>query len=333
MTNLRTNNWKEFLLTDLFDVKGSKTTSLLELEEHGAGECPYVTTKATNNGVDGFYNFYTEEGNVLTVDSAVVGYCSYQPFSFSASDHVEKLIPKFQMNEALGLFLSTIINQEQYRYNYGRKASQNRLREQYIKLPAKNNKPDWEFMEEYMSDINNNIEKPMKNSMIVKNAEYDHREWQDFHTDSIFEDISIAKSIDLRYLNKAEEGVRYVSRTQLNNGVLAYIGNIDDVQDLINKGQCLSVAMVGELSVFYQAEDFFASQNILLLRNQEINKYNAFFVSQVLQLEKYRFSYGRPLSKTFFINDLTIKLPAKNNKPDWEFMEEYIKSLPYSANL
>ncbi len=52
-------------------VKGSKTTPLLELQEYGEGRFPYVTTQATNNGVEGFYDYYTENGNVLTVDSAV----------------------------------------------------------------------------------------------------------------------------------------------------------------------------------------------------------------------------------------------------------------------
>ena len=66
--------------------QGSETTPLLELEEYGYGEYPYVTTQATNNGVEGLYNYYTEEGGVLTVDSAVLGYCSYQSYNFSASD-------------------------------------------------------------------------------------------------------------------------------------------------------------------------------------------------------------------------------------------------------
>ena len=30
---------------------------------------------------------------------------------------------------------------------------------------------------------------------------------------------------------------------------------------------------------------------------------------------------------------LSIKLPSKNNEPDFDFMEKYIKSLPYSSSL
>lgn len=151
--DLNTQNWELFPLNEMFKITGSKTTPLLELEEYGQGKYPYVTTQATNNGVEGFYDYYTEEGNVLTVDSAVLGYCSYQLLNFSASDHVEKLIPKFEMNKYIALFLTTIINQEQYRYNYGIKCSQTRMKKAHIKLPSKNGEPDFEFMENYIKSL------------------------------------------------------------------------------------------------------------------------------------------------------------------------------------
>lgn len=147
------DSWKSFKLKELFTITGSKTTPLLELEEYGKGKFSYVTTQATNNGVEGFYDFYTEEGNVLTVDSAVLGYCSYQPFDFSASDHVEKLIPKFKMNKYIALFLVTIMNLEQYRYNYGRKCSQTRMKQISIKLPSKKGQPDFEYMENFIKSL------------------------------------------------------------------------------------------------------------------------------------------------------------------------------------
>jgi type I restriction-modification system DNA methylase subunit len=49
-----------FKLTHLFVIKGSTTTPLLDLEEYGAGNFPYVTTQATNNGIAGFFDFFTE---------------------------------------------------------------------------------------------------------------------------------------------------------------------------------------------------------------------------------------------------------------------------------
>lgn len=151
---LSTENWKLFKLHKyLFEITGSQTTPILKLEEYGDGKYPYVTTQATNNGTAGFYDFYTEKGNVLTIESAILGYCSYQSKNFSASDHVEKLIPNFKMNKYVALFLVTILNLENYRYNYGRTASQTRLKTIYIKLPEQDEKPDFEFMETFIKSL------------------------------------------------------------------------------------------------------------------------------------------------------------------------------------
>jgi len=149
-----TTSWQSFKLSDLFDISGTKTTKLDELESYGSGKYPYVTTQATNNGVAGFYNYFTEKGNVLVIDSAVAGFCSYQAFNFSASDHVEKLTPKFRLNSYIGAYLATIINKERYRYSYGRKFNQTKIRNTVIKLPVdKNGNPDWDYMEKYIKSL------------------------------------------------------------------------------------------------------------------------------------------------------------------------------------
>ncbi len=147
------NNWKEYLISDLFEVKGTKTTKIEELETYGSGIYPYVTTQSSNNGVAGNYDFFTEKGNVLTIDSAVVGYCSYQEKNFSASDHVEKLIPKFKLNKYIALFIVAIINQENYRYSYGRKFNQTQIKNTKISLPSMDGKPDWVYIENYIKGL------------------------------------------------------------------------------------------------------------------------------------------------------------------------------------
>ncbi|MDR3244532.1 MAG: restriction endonuclease subunit S [Elusimicrobiota bacterium] len=151
---LNTTKWKKFKISDLFNVIGTKTTKIADLINYGKGIYPYATTQSSNNGVNGFYNYYTETGNVLIVDSAVVGYCSYQEENFSASDHVEKLMPNFNLNKYIGLFIATIINLDNYRYNYGRKFNQIKIRNAQIKLPIdKDGNPDWQFMENYIESL------------------------------------------------------------------------------------------------------------------------------------------------------------------------------------
>ena len=150
---LNITEWKEYKIKDLFEVGGTKTTKIDELETYGSGEYPYVTTQAVNNGVANRYNYYTEKGGVLTIDSAVLGYCTYQEKEFSASDHVEKLTPKFKMNKFIALFFVTLFNNECYKYSYGRKANQIKIKNTILRLPTKNNVPDWDYIENYMKSL------------------------------------------------------------------------------------------------------------------------------------------------------------------------------------
>lgn len=153
------SSWKEYIIDDdtdesLFSVEGSKSIVKYEVKEYGEGNYPYVVTSSENNGVEGMYDYYTEDGNVLTIDSATIGSCFYQELKFSASDHVEKLIPRYEnFNKYIGLFISTVINLEQARYGYGRKFAQKRIKPTTIKLPSKNGKPDYEFIEKFIKSL------------------------------------------------------------------------------------------------------------------------------------------------------------------------------------
>ena len=149
---LNTNEWKQIKLKDLFDVVGSTTTPVKSLE-FNKKSYPYITTKSKNNGCSGFYDIFTEKGNVLTIDSAVKGTCFYQEMPFTASDHIEKLVPKFNMNKYMAFFLLSLINLEQYRYSFGRKSNQTNIKNTVIKLPHKNNMPDWQYMEDYIKSL------------------------------------------------------------------------------------------------------------------------------------------------------------------------------------
>lgn len=61
------------------------------------------------------------------------------------------------------------------------------------------------------------------------------------------------------------------------------------------------------------------------------------FLCALIDKETYRFSYGRAVYSSV-AKMIKLKLPAIKNEqgdyePDWQWMEDYIKSLPYSACL
>ena len=70
-----------------------------------------------------------------------------------ALDSVNVLYPKFELNPFIGLFIATIIRQEKYRFNYGRKWGKDRMEKSKIKLPVKNGKPDYIFMDKFIKSM------------------------------------------------------------------------------------------------------------------------------------------------------------------------------------
>lgn len=149
--------WREFRLGDkeFFSVSGTKTTHPSDLVD--GGYTPRITCAATNNGLDGCYrNEPTEKGGILTIDSATVGYVSYQSIDFIATDHVEKLeVKSHHMDRYTGLFLKMCIDKATSgKYGYGYKFAQTRIKRQTILLPIQaGGTPDWEFMSAFMKRV------------------------------------------------------------------------------------------------------------------------------------------------------------------------------------
>jgi hypothetical protein len=89
---------------------------------------------------------------------------------------------------------------------------------------------------------------------------------------------------------------------------------------------------VGE--AFYQLEPFFALDDVNVLYPKfELNPAIALFLCAIIRREKFRYNYGRKWHLER-MNETAVRLPATSAKePDWNFMEKYIKSLPYSKSI
>ena len=153
--DLNEKEWKPFVMTELFSVRGTKVTDPNTLIPNGP--IPRICCAKSNNGIEDTYqNPPTEPGNVLTVDSATVGTVHYQQVPFSSSSHVEKLLLKeSEMNVFLGLFLVSAISYAiKGKYNYGYKFSKARIKRQVIMLPVNDSgNADYIYMERYLKMI------------------------------------------------------------------------------------------------------------------------------------------------------------------------------------
>ena len=123
----------------------------------------------------------------------------------------------------------------------------------------------------------------------------------------------------------------YIGAKKSDNGVMK---SVENDNKLMTKGNCIVFICDGQGSVGYSnymEKDFIGSTTLTAGYNNNLNKYNALFIVSVLDKEKYKYSYGRKYGP--HLKKAIIKLPTKNNEPDWKYMENYIKSLPYGDRI
>ena len=126
----------------------------------------------------------------------------------------------------------------------------------------------------------------------------------------------------------SDGNVPYISATNVDNGISCLIDIDPDFRGNVITNEKVNCC------AFYQPVSFCATSDVNVLTPLEGTRMNPFiglFIATVINFnENYRWNYGRQCRK----NDtekIRIRLPVtENGTPDWTFMEDYIKSLPYS---
>ena len=163
--------------------------------------------------------------------------------------------------------------------------------------------------------------------------------WKEFVLGRLF---VIKKGKRLTSAEQEDGGNNYIGAIDSNNGIANHIS-----QAPIHKGNTISLSYNGSVGeAFYQKDPYWATDdvNVLYSKYEKFNEQIGLFIATVLRQEKYKFSYGRKWTLDN-MNITIIKLPAQRNDdgtiyldtskkysddgyvPDWEWMENYIKSL------
>lgn len=270
------------------------------------------------------------------------------------------------MNEFIGEFMATVFCLERPKYSFGRKWKTH-LRDTIVKLPMKYNAdgtpfidrnkkysddghvPDWQFMEDYMKSLNY---KPLTTKNKSENvSQLDVVNWKYFYLKNIC-DITMGNKMDWSAMTMENPEVNFVGRSADDNGVAGKVDLVDGVEPY--KAGCITVALGGSLgSSYLQDEKFYTSQNVSVLEfEDDVSDAAKIFISCLIMNEsKYKyFPFGRELN-THIRTDFGFTLPVQHNSdgtilidekhtysedgyvPDWQFMENYIKSLPYGDRL
>lgn len=312
---------KTVKLSELFDIDKPSTLIYSNCipDDNGIN---YVSSKGENNGIVGkvqlIPNRKIYEAGCITVPlKGTVLEAHVQPEKCYVAHQIAVLTPKKEMNIKEKIYYCMCIKANKFKYSYGRQAD-NTISD--LLLPAEI--PDWVYeieepnLSEYKESFTNN-----------PTPELNIDSWKKFKLTDLFDIVKGNNTTQ----SGPEKTYPYISSSSTNNGVSDYRES-----DKYHPGGLLTVSANGAcMDTFYQSEDFIScgDVNVLYPKSNNFNKYNAMFFIPILELEKFRFGYGRK-SSLDRIKQLTIKLPATpEEKPDYQFMEDYIKTLPYSKYI
>ncbi|RLA06961.1 MAG: hypothetical protein DRQ51_07725 [Gammaproteobacteria bacterium] len=316
MTNTKTTS-----LDSIFDITYGSQLDLNKLEIDLKNGVNFISRSRENLGVKTKVKKISnktifKKGSIsVTLGGSYLLSAFVQQNDFYTGQNVKVLSSKIKLTDAEKKFYCYVISHNRFRYtSHGREANKTL---DYLPVPTVDSIPSW---------VNKTkIKIPSKKSLFDKKLTINTEKWEYFYYKDIFD---IKKGITPK--NKESGKTNLISATSLNNGVSKQIKS-DKNPYIGGKITVSSNGAVGD--AFYQKNNFFATGDVnILMPKFNLNPYIAMFLNTVISKEQFRFNYGRKWGKEKMLTH-KIKLPVKDKLPDWQFMEDYIKSLEFSSNL
>ena len=157
--------------------------------------------------------------------------------------------------------------------------------------------------------------------------------WKTFRLTQLFD---IHKGERLTKSNQIPGETPLITAGEDNNGITAKI----DFEIFKDSKKYFSNTLTVDMffNTFYHGYLYFSDDNVhtLVVKEEykdEVNEFIYLFLATVLNKNNFKYSYGRQVRLNRLVNE-TIKLPVDDNgEPDWQFMEDYIKTIPYSSSI
>ena len=309
-------------IKDLFDYKYGVNLELINCQETSIKDnnsVNFVARTSVNNGVTARVKIIDglapqKAGTLTLAVSGSVLSCFVQTEDYYSGRDLYVLTPKSRLTLEQKLFYAMCINKNAYRYSYGRAANKTFPD---IDIPE---------LDECNKIIQNNKIKKINTRNKVSNFSLNTEEWKEFKLGDLFK---LVNGIKYPSYDRELGNLPLVSTTSFNNGISDYI---DDRCEKYNN--ILTVAYSGSVgATFYQEKTVFVGETVFaLIPKFEMNKYIAMFLCTILNHHNFKYTYGRKIIGTRYVDDI-LKLPAKDDQPDWQFMENYVKSLRFADRI
>lgn len=323
-------NWHEFVIRDLFKIKRPEARSQMDYDE---GEVPFVASGNFNNGVLKYLKPKNDKdidlGNCITV-SPIDGSSFYQECNFlgrggAGSSIILLYNPK--LNRYNGNFIATVIRSVCKKYMYSDMANKDVIGLEKIKLPVySSGEPNWEYMEQYMKNIEFQVRMSIDKLSNVIGGSKKHLnicKWGTFMVGELFE-IYKPKVYHTYEVKENPNGIPYVVRSKFDNGIKYRVSRNSNIATSPN-----GVISFGSenATFFYQGEEWCSGRDIYYIDTRGIPKESCLFIIACLQTIVGKYSYSNGLFPDLLRRE-TIKLPIDDyGKPDWNYMKSSIISI------
>ena len=146
------SRWKLFQISDLFNVQKGKRLTKADMKD---GKIRFIGASAINNGITAYISNdkHLHSQNTITLSyNGSIGEAFYQDEVFWASDDVNVLYPKFEMNREIAFFIIPLLKTAGKRYAFVDKWKKEDMEKSKIPLPADiDGNPDYKYMENYVA--------------------------------------------------------------------------------------------------------------------------------------------------------------------------------------
>lgn len=330
-SSLNSQEWCEFFLKEIFHnvQRGKRLTRSNQIK----GIKPYISSTASNNGVDNFIGNDSKIrsfSNCLTIaNSGSVGATFYHPYEFVASDHITHL-KNNNLKASSYLFIATQTSRFSQKYNFNREINDKRISREKIILPSNKKKsPDWDYIDQYINILINkkrteyiNFSRRILERISYKEIQaFEEKDWGEFFIEEIAE---IHSGQDIYDAERFAGKIPYISSTSQNNGISHFIGNTNKTLE----ENCISVNRNGSVGYsFYHPYKGLFSNDCRKLKPKYISRYVGFFIANQITRQKEKYNYGYKMG-TGRLKRQKIMLPINhNNQPDYDYMEQYMINL------
>ena len=311
---------------------------------------PVLTAGIENQGLNNYAprDNATILKNVISISAngANTGATFYQNKEFTVLQDAYAISFKGEYipNDNQYLFLTSAITKSIYgSFAWTDKAGWEKVKKEFIQLPTKNGKIDFEFMDAYISELEEERISELEEERISELSAYltvsgldnyelssEEKDALEIYNDMVFDEYKFKDIFNNikqgRRLKKDDQiigNIPFVMSGRTNTGVVGYISN---PIALFSKNS-ITIDIFG--NSFYRNYDFGAGDDTGIYWNSEVQYPKETMLYFTTAMEKVlfgKYSYGKKLRSSQSFN-FKMQLPTKNNEIDFTYMELLISAV------